>query len=145
MDQFHGQPCIAHRHGDDSELHFPAEDAFQRAQPLGSHHAQHHPRVLPSKLREDLRQHVKMSRLIRADRQLAARRTLLLGNRQQFLIGNGAPQEEGEARHAILREGLEQPPRCGKRHLSAVAVEKARSHLLLQGANLRRNSRLCAE
>ena len=77
-----------------------------------------------------------MGRLVRADGQLAARRSLLLGNGEQ-----NVPLPV----NAILGKRLEEPARRGESDLSAVAIEEASAHLLLEGANLCRDGRLGAE
>ena len=120
----------------DAEIHFAVDHIFERAQTLRADHAEHDPRILPPKLRENLGQHIKVGRLIRADGQLAPRRALLLGNGQQYVL---LPLD------AILGKGLEKAARGRKGHFSAVAIEKARAHLLLKCANLCRDGRLGAE
>ena len=136
MDRFHGQPGVAHGHGHDAEIHLPVHHVFQGAQALRAHHAQHDPRILTAKLREHLGQDIQMGRLVRTDGQLAARRALLFRDGEQDVL---LPL------HAILGKGLEEPARRGEGDLSAVAIEKARPHLLLEGANLCRDGRLGAE
>jgi len=119
---------------DDSEIHFPVQDCFDRADTVGAHNAETDTSVLLLELREDGGQDVKTGRFIRADGDFAAWRSMQLSHGDHDVV---------VALEAVLGERLKDASRGGKCDLAAVAVEESRTDFRLESTNLRRDRRLC--